>query len=903
MKPLLICAPFLLLTLTGSSAVGVADNLPGQDAYEQQVLPLLRKYCADCHAGDAPEGGWAFDAYRQYADVVADRKTWGKAQQLVSSHVMPPVNNVKPSLAERRTILGWIDEGAFYVDAERPDPGRTTLRRLNRAEYDNTVRDVFGIDLRLADQFPPDDSGYGFDNIGDVLSLSPLHLEKYLDAARRVADEATRLDAPPRVGMELTGEKFAVFAGRPELNGTTLMLRPGSDEAGAVVRIPAAGRYRIVVRAAAAARPMRIELRGNDQLLAGFDLPRRGEKAPRAPGTMFVLAELPEGEHRIRLRVTAGELDAEQAPSTRPETGASISFLGIAGPFAPAPPAASPYLRRAFGARPLGTPILKLSGEDLEGGEGRTGLDTGRAWFASRGFRRTPLFLHQAGMYRFRFKVGAQQVGDEPVQFEIRVADRTVGPLRVTARAQVEQWVEAESELPAGQHDLQAWFVNPYQDRQSGAERWFWLHEFSIEGPLGGPYGPAPDDAVRLLLQTGRRAFRRPLQSDESDKLTRLVDAVLVDGETPLEAVHAGVKAILVSPKFLFHPRPQPAGGQQHDTAWIDEFTLASRLSYFLWSSTPDDELLGLAERKQLREQLAAQVRRMIRDPRSEALTQNFAGQWLQLRDLDRASPDRSAFPEFDERLAADMRRESELLFEHILRENRPATEFLTADYTFLSARLAAHYGLPAPEGGGFHRVSLQGSPRGGVVTQGSILTLTSHPTRTSPVKRGKWLLEQLLGTPPPPAPGDVPPLEDGREDASQPLRARLEAHRANAACASCHAFLDPMGFALEQFDAVGRWRTTDEGHSVDASGQLVTGEKFSGWGELRELLVRERKDEFLRCLSESLLTYALGRGMNYRDKFAVRSVVQQGADSGHGFADMVLAVCESVPFQRMRIE
>jgi hypothetical protein len=188
-------------------------------------------------------------------------------------------------------------------------------------------------------------------------------------------------------------------------------------------------------------------------------------------------------------------------------------------------------------------------------------------------------------------------------------------------------------------------------------------------------------------------------------------------------------------------------------------------------------------------------------------------------------------------------------------------------------------------------------------VTQGSILTLTSHPTRTSPVKRGKWLLEQLLGTPPPPAPGDVPPLEDGREDASQPLRARLEAHRANAACASCHAFLDPMGFALEQFDAVGRWRTTDEGHSVDASGQLVTGEKFSGWGELRELLVRERKDEFLRCLSESLLTYALGRGMNYRDKFAVRSVVQQGADSGHGFADMVLAVCESVPFQRMRIE
>jgi hypothetical protein len=291
----------------------------------------------------------------------------------------------------------------------------------------------------------------------------------------------------------------------------------------------------------------------------------------------------------------------------------------------------------------------------------------------------------------------------------------------------------------------------------------------------------------------------------------------------------------------------------------------------------------------------------MIRDPRSAALTENFAGQWLQLRNLEHVAPDAATFPEFDAALAADMRRESELLFEHVLHTNRSALDFLNADYTFLNARLAKHYGLPAPQGDGFHRVSLAGSTRRGVVTHGSVLTLTSHPTRTSPVKRGKWILEQLLGVEPPPAPADVPPLGEARENEKLSLRARLEQHNSNPGCASCHALLDPMGFALENYDGIGRWRTTDGSAPIDATGRLVTGETFSDWSDVRALLVDQRQEDFVRSLTEHLLTYALGRGVTYQDKVAVRAILQRCRPSQYGFQDLILAVCESTPLQKMR--
>ncbi|HUE70006.1 MAG TPA: DUF1592 domain-containing protein [Pirellulaceae bacterium] len=881
-------------------AVAAGAEPSGQGAYDRSVLPVLQRYCADCHTRDTSEGRWAFDGYAQYADLVADQKTWGKASQLVAGHLMPPREAEAPSAAERRTILEWIDRSVFAVDSNRPDPGRTTLRRLNRAEYNNSVRDILGVECRPADQFPADDAGYGFDNVGDVLSVSPLHIEKYLAAAQQVAEEVTRLAPPPRVGVELTADQVTVFAGAPELRDKLLLLRSPQDAAGTTIRVPRTGVYRILSRASVTRNSDelwdRIEVTCDDQPIAELAPAAEWKGKPGAVATAFALAELPAGEHRIALRVKTPAQESDTAAPT-----AAIAFLGVSGPFTPMPPQASDYLQQAAKARALGVPILRLSGEDLDAGSGRSSLDTGRAWFASNGYRRAPVLIRTAGEYRARFKVGAQQAGDEPVKFEVRLADRKLGPFAVTAASQAEQWVETKCQLPVGELDWQVWFVNEYKDPQTNAERWFWLHEFTIEGPLAGDYGLSREEAADVLEQAGRRLFRRPLASDESQKLARLLNSAIAAGQSPQEALSVGLEALLVSPKFLYHPLPKPAGGSENGAALIDELTLASRLSYFLWSSAPDEELLLLAERGKLRASLAAQVKRMLGDPKSAALTENFAGQWLALRDLDLAVPDPVAFPEFDTELAAEMRRETELLFEHILRENRSVLDFLNADYTYLSARLAQHYGLSAPAEEGFQRVSLADSPRRGVVTHASVLTITSHPTRTSPVKRGKWLLERMLGTEPPPAPRDVPPLPEERENEVLPLRKRLEQHRDNAACASCHALLDPPGFALENYDAIGRWRPTDAGRPVDPSGRLITGEQFADWPELRGLLVGERQEEFVRCLTEHILTYALGRGVTYQDKTAVRAILAQAKSSNYGFQELILAVCQSVPFQQMR--
>lgn len=888
-----------LIAAVASTQFAIADEYFGLAKYEREVVPVLREFCADCHTRGTSEGRWAFDGYTSYAELIADQQAWGKAQQFVANHIMPPHGEQAPSTNERRLVLDWIDSAVFYVDPQRPDPGRTTLRRLNRAEYNNSVRDVFGIEAQPANQFPADDAGYGFDNIADVLSISPLHFEKYLAAAREVADEVTRLRPPPRVGVELTGDNLQVFAGNPELREKTIWLNSLADEVGTTVTFPAQTTYRILTRAAVGENReeqlLRIEVLCDGEPIATLEPKAQWKGKPGPLATVFTLVEIPAGEHRIALRVRP------PADTTGPPDHlGAVGFLGISGPFTPGPPEAADYLRAAS-SRALGVPVLRLSGEDLDAGAGRNSLDTGRAWFASNGYRHAPVLVGTTGEYRVRFKVGAQQVGNEKVRFEVRLGERTLGPFTVTAGSQVEQWIETIGELPAGQHDWQVWFVNEHKDPQSGAERYFWLHEFSMEGPLEGTYGFTRDEAFALLKQSGRRLFRRPITNDEAEKLARLVDSAIATGQPPAVALGVGLEALLVSPKFLYHPRPQPTGVIQNGSFPIDELTLASRLSYFLWSSAPDEELLALAERGELRTQLAAQIARMIRDPKSAALTANFAGQWLQLRDLEQTAPAAEAFPEFDARLAADMRRESEMLFEHILQENRPTIEFVNADYTFINDRLAKHYGLPALTETGFRRVSLADSPRRGVLTHGSVLTLTSHPTRTSPVKRGKWVLEQVLGTEPPPAPRDVPPLPEARENDSLPLRTRLEQHRADAACASCHALLDPLGFAMENYDAIGRWRTMDANHPLDTTGRLISGERFQDWSELRAILVQGHQDDFLRCVTEHLLTYALGRGVTYHDKLAVREIVRRNMLANQGFQDLIMAVCESVPFQRMR--
>ncbi|HSH17713.1 MAG TPA: DUF1592 domain-containing protein, partial [Verrucomicrobiae bacterium] len=344
-----------------------------------------------------------------------------------------------------------------------------------------------------------------------------------------------------------------------------------------------------------------------------------------------------------------------------------------------------------------------------------------------------------------------------------------------------------------------------------------------------GPHNQ-PEVARELIGRFAQRAFRRPLRSGELDRLTRFHAMVTEDGGRFEEGVKLALQAVLVSPHFLFRGELQPEPNNPQAVFPIDEFSLASRLSYFLWSTMPDDELFALADKGALRENLEAQVRRMITDPKSGALVRNFAGQWLQLRNLDLVAPARETFPEFDDALRAAMRRETELFFEHVMRENRSVLDFLDADYTFVNERLAGHYGLKDVQGDDFRKISLQGTPRGGIITHASILTITSHQTRTSPVKRGLYVMDNILGVPPPPAPPNVPPLqEQNTAELTGTLRQRMEQHRVDPVCASCHARMDPIGFGLENFDAVGRWRTKEGQFDIDASGQLVTGEAFQG--------------------------------------------------------------------------
>ncbi|MFM7817530.1 MAG: DUF1592 domain-containing protein, partial [Verrucomicrobiota bacterium] len=367
-------------------------------------------------------------------------------------------------------------------------------------------------------------------------------------------------------------------------------------------------------------------------------------------------------------------------------------------------------------------------------------------------------------------------------------------------------------------------------------------------------------------------------------------------------AVRQAMTATLVSPHFLFRGELQPDPDNPKSVHPVDEFALASRLSYFLWSSMPDEELFALASRKRLRRNLDAQVRRMLKDPKAHALTDNFAGQWLQLRSLAILQPDRGKFPGFSEALRRDLRQETERFFDAIVREDRPVMDFLLGDYTFVNARLAKHYGIAGVEGDEFVRVSLAGTPRQGVLTHGSILTLTSNPNRTSPVKRGKWVLENLLSSPPPPPPPNVPELEAG-EKITGSLRQRMEKHRDNAMCASCHARMDSIGFAFEQFDGIGVFRERDGDQPLETAGELNSGERFQDHRELNRIFATAKKDDFLRCLSEKMLTYALGRGLEYYDRPAVRRIVER-LEQGEGrFSDLVLGVVESVPFQQRRGE
>ncbi|MFO0868469.1 MAG: DUF1592 domain-containing protein [Pirellulales bacterium] len=772
--------------------------------FGREVRPFVERYCLGCHGAKDPQAEMSLDRFRDSPTMVKSRKLWFNVVKLVRAGEMPPDDQPQPKPDEVEAFAKAVQ--AIFDHADRtakPDPGRVTMRRLNRVEYRHTIRDLVGVDFDPTEDFPADDIGHGFDNIGDVLTLSPVLLERYLAAAESILSRAILPQPPPPPKRHLSSRY--------------------SEPAGPNIALE--GNYRPLQSA------------GDTPLLSGpFHTQYQWD---------------PSGEYVFRTRV---------------------------------------YAKRE-GNAPVRIAVLLTT----KGSEGAASDDEVAA-----------LSGHAVS-------------GLRPL--------RILGTFDVTANnPQQGQVIEVRVPPVPDRQRLAIALLKPAADQPPVT---LYVEYLALEGPLD----TRPESHRRLLAVTpGRsqeeqtrevltrfvtRAYRRPAESKEIDRLAQLVAKAQADGDNWEAALQLALQAVLCSPKFLFRveldDRPEAP-----ETRPLDDFQLASRLSYFLWSSMPDDELFGHAQAGTLNANLEAQVRRMLQDPRSDSLVRNFALQWLQVKRLESFAPDARLFPRFSERLRSAMLRETELFVASVMREDRSILELLDADYTFLNESLARHYGIVDTEGnlagqqpqrtGGkpirgdeFQRVALQGRTRGGLVTQASILAVTSNPTRTSPVKRGRWILEQLLGEPPPIPPPNVPELpNDEKAVAGASLRERLEIHRRNPTCANCHEKMDPLGFALENYDAIGGFRTRDGSFDIDPAGRLPDGTTFQGPEDLKTIL-RERKGLFSRCLIEKMLTYALGRGVEYYDRPTVEKIAAELEAGDYRFSRVVLGIVSSEPFRLRR--
>jgi mono/diheme cytochrome c family protein len=806
----------LVPLLPGAPSAGAAT------AFDTTVKPLVTRTCYQCHNEFVKNADLDLAAHGTEAAVVANPGTWEKVAEKMRTRVMPPPGFPAVSEDERKAVVDWIETTLARADAlAPPNPGRVTARRLNRAEYDNSVRDLLGVDLRPADDFPQDDTGYGFDNNGDVLSLSPALLEKYLLAAERISRAALFGPDPPKSGLvRLTPARAKIEPSTTPLSDydTTGLSLPQSLHA--VHRFPVEADYVLRVVAGgerpAASEPIEIGLFLDDR--------ERGVQSldPEGMGSFTVDRQDYTGKTReFRVRVPAGE-HRVAATIVRLYEGLPPDCGGPNPSKRPAPPP------RVFKPRPNLTPEA---------------LEEARKAFAARQAEKAP--VNQARVIR------VDVLGPyDPVR----------GPSAQSLRK-----IHACGHLD-GSHD-------------------------------GGC-------ARKALTQVVRRAYRRPPTAADVDGLVSLVDAARKRGEPFEQGLRLALQAVLVSPDFLFRIERGRVAGDGLPGRILTDHELASRLSYFLWASSPDDELLDLADRGRLRgpRTLEAQVRRMLRDPKASALVEGFAGQWLQFRALESVSPDKDRFPDFENNLRLAMRRESELFFESLMREDKSLLDLIDGGYSFVNERLARHYGIAGVEGPEFRRVELPGTGRGGVLTHASVLTVSSYATRTSPVLRGKWILENVLKAPPPDPPAGTPRLDEAKVGADASLRKQLEAHRTLPSCAACHEKMDPLGFSLENFDAIGAWRKEDGKWPIDASGVLPDGRAFTGPEGLKTVLRADRR-AFAECVAEKMLTYALGRGLERYDRRTVQAIAASLETSDYRFSALVLEIVRSLPFQRRRAE
>jgi len=737
------------LMLAKSSAVPLTPSASSPQGFETAVKPMITEYCAGCHNPKQFKGDLDLERFltKSGSAALKEREIWALVVRKLSVGEMPPDGKPKPSADQVSAVTEWIEQQYALLDRNaKPNPGRVTAHRLNRYEYNNTVRDLLDVNLRFADDFPADAYGYGFDNIGDVLSLSPLLTEKYLKAAERVAGAALP-----------TGPMQKVLAVRYE-----------TEEMGQQFH-------------------MHVQTTHDFPVDAFYNL-RVGWEQGFQGGTLMT-----------------GHIYMDKKEV-------------------------------------LNLPIVWKGMQD-------------RAMYATNIFisQGPHLFEAQMEMAPESQQPRAKQPPPYPTVMEI------FGPFNQVPREQTASYKRIFFKGP------------PPAKRQS-------------------------EYAGEILGALAHRAYRRPVTKNEMERLMDLTRLVQSRGGSFDEQIHVVLTAILMSPNFLFRVEQDPASDISHR---ISDTELASRLSYFLWSSMPDDELLAVAEKGRLHrpEVLHAQVRRMIADPKARSLAGNFCGQWLQTRNLDFKKPDARAFPDYDVELRDAMRTETEMFFQAVVTEDRSILDFLDGNFTFVNERLAKLYGMPDVQGREFRRVRLDGAERGGILTQASVLTVSSYPTRTSPVIRGKWVLENILNTPPPMPPANVPALDDHEVGKTTSVRQQLEQHRSNPTCAGCHARMDPLGFGLENYDAMGRWRTNEGSLPVDASGLLPDGRTFSGAAELKTLLKAD-SSKFVRAFTEKMLIYALGRGMESYDRPTIEKIAQRVEQNGCRFSEVIAAIVDSAAFQ-----
>ena len=760
-RRLLACVSALL------SVIGYIKAFEGQSSVSQQAV--LNKYCATCHNEKLRTAGLLLDK----ADVghPSDNPAiWEKVLRKLRTREMPPPRMPRPDDAAYDSLSSYLESALDRAAEARPNPGRPSVYRLNRSQYGNAIRDLIALDIDSASLLPADDSGYGFDNIGDVLTVSPMLLEKYLSAAANISRVAV---GDP--SLSPTSADYQIPPDTVQTERETVDLPVGS-RGGIAIRhyFPLDAEYVIKVRLQ----------RGKDATtIVGISEQRQLDM--RLDGS------------RLKLFTVGGENAADAA-----DVGLEVRAAVKAGPHL------------------VAVTFLK----DTVKPEGILDTATNQAFFEGVGS------VSIAGPYAMK------DSGDTPSRRKI-----------------------------------------------------FLCHP---------PRGQDEDACARKIITTlARRAYRRPVGADEIPTLLMPYKASRDNGRSFEDGIRMALQRILVSPNFLFRVETDPRGVTSGAAYRIDDIELASRLSLFLWSSIPDDELLATAERGKLRDpaMLERQVKRMLADPRANTLVSNFINQWLYLRNMESVLPDPAAFPGFDENLRVALEKETDLFFQRMLREDRSILDLVRADYSFLNERLARHYGISGIHGSEFRRVLLTDEARKGLLGKGSVLMVTSYPNRTSPTLRGKWLLENLLGSPPPPPPPNVPSLKEDQDVRGLTMRQRMELHQSNPACSSCHSRMDPLGYALENFDGLGRWR-----ENVDSSGILPDGTKVDGPVGLRNVLLG-KKDQFVITVTERLLTYALGRGIEPFDMPAIRKIVRSAASADYRWSSLIIGVVDSVPFQMRR--